>query len=82
LSLRLPYADCDGLGRNALAETVAAVEHGKGRRVDEAMHRLVRHDVAALDPGDVARHADDAMAVVPGEIGADKRPRDALPFFW
>ncbi len=72
--------DRDGLRRNGLAETIAPIEHSEGWRVDQRGDRLVRHDVATLDPSDIARHANDAVAVVSGEIGADKRPGDALAF--
>ena len=60
-----------------LAKAIAAVDDGERGRVDENLDRLVRRDVAGLHPVDIARHADDAVAVVAREIGADQRARDA-----
>ena len=75
--LRFFDADVDGERRDDLAEAIAAVEHGDDRRIDQALDRLVRHGVARAHPVDIARHADHAVAVMPGEIGVDQRGGDA-----
>ena len=74
--LRLLDADVDGLRRNRLAEAKAAIDDRDYRRIDEARDRLVGNEIAGLDPGDIARHADDAVAVVASEIGVDERGGD------
>ena len=77
-ALRFLDADVDGHRRHRLAKAEAAVEDADHGRVDDTFDRLIGHEVAAADPVDVARHADDAVAVVAGEIGIDQRGRDAL----
>ena len=74
--LRFRDANVDGLRRDDLAEAVAAVEHGDDRRIDQARDRLIGHCVARAHPVDIARHAQHAVAVVPGEIGFDQRGGD------
>ena len=79
--LRFRDANVDGLGRDDLAEAVAAVEHGDDRRIDQARDRLIGHGVARAHPVDIARHAQHAVAVVPGEIGVDQRGGDGARLF-
>ena len=75
--LRLRDADVDRLRRDRLAEAVVAVDDGEGGRVDDAGQSLIGRQLALERPVDIARHADDAVAVVAGEIGADERGGNA-----
>ena len=74
-------ADVHGHRRNRLTEAEPAVEDGDHGRVDKSIDRLVGNEVAGADPIDVTRHADDAVAVVAGEIGVDERNGDPVRFF-
>ena len=78
--LRFLDADVDGQRRHRLAEAEAAVEDADHGRVDDTFDRLIGNEVACVDPVDVTRDADDAVAVVAGEIGIDQRGRDPLRF--
>jgi len=77
---RLFDADVDGHRRHRLTEAKAPVEDADDRRIDKTFDRLVGNEVACADPIDVTRRANDAVAVVAGEIGVDKRSRDAARF--
>jgi hypothetical protein len=78
--LRFLYSEVDGLRRDRLAETEAAVDDGDDRRVDETVDRLTGDDIARTHPIDIARYADHAVTVVPGHISVDKRDGDASRF--
>ena len=78
--LRFFNADVDGHRRHRLAKAEPTVEDADHGRVDDTFDRLIGHEVAAVDPVDVTRDADDAVAVVAGEIGIDQRGRDPLRF--
>ncbi len=70
-------ADADGLRRHGLAEAVLAVDHGDHRRVDDDVDGDVGQHRAVLLLGGVARHADDAVAVVARQVGAHRVAADA-----
>ena len=74
-------ADVDGHRRRRLPEAEAPVDDADDRRIDEALDRLVGNELACANPIDVTRHANDAMAVVTGEIGVNKGGGDAARFF-
>src|SRR6185295_8359762 len=73
-------ADPHGLRRHRLPVTELAVDHRKRWRIDDDLGRLVWNDGTHLLPANVDRHTNDAVAVVPGEIGGREVCRDALGF--
>ncbi len=79
--LRLLNADVDGHRRHRLTEAEAAVDDADHWRVDNTFDRLVGNEVARAHPIDITRNADDAVAVVAGEIGVDQRGGDAARLF-
>ena len=70
--LRFLNADIDGHRRHRLAKAEATVDDADHGRVNNTFDRLVGNEVAGADPIDVTRHADDAVAVVAGQIGVDE----------
>ena len=58
-----------------LAQAEIAVQDGRRRRLGEDAHRRPRVRLALPDRADVLRHADDAVRVVPPEVGADQELR-------
>ncbi len=73
-------AEVDGDRRHRLAEAEPAVEDADHRRVHDPLDRLIGNDLAYAHGVDVARHADDPMAVMAGEIGVDQRAGHAVRF--
>ncbi len=71
-------ADLDSLRRHRLAEAVLAVDDGDHRCVDQDVDRDIGHHRAVLLLRGIARHAHDAVAVVPREIGAHQVAADAV----
>ena len=63
--------------RHRVAEAEIAVDDGEGGRVDDAGQNLVGRQLAFERPVDIQRNADDAVAVVASQIGADERGGDA-----
>ena len=75
---RLADAELGGEGAGGLAEAVMGVDEGEGRAVAHHLRRAVGLDLALLQPGDVARHPDHPVAVVPGQVGGDEVAADPL----
>ena len=74
-------ADPDRLRPDGLSVAEFAVDHRQRRRIDHQLDGLVGNDRAHLLPPDIDRHADHAVAVMPGEIGCGEIGRDAPGFF-
>ena len=50
------------------------IDDGGGRRVLDDLELSAGYDVSPLDPVDVRGYLDDAVRVVPGEVGPDGVP--------
>ena len=72
-------SELDRLRRDRLAESIAAVDHGQRRRVDEDRDLLVRDHAPFGFHLHIARDTDHAVAVVAGEVGRDQIFGDAAP---
>ena len=70
-------ADHDRLRSDRLAEAELPVDDGDDGRVRDDLDALVAHRLGFLEPAQIDGHADHAMAVVPGKIGADEIGGDA-----
>ena len=56
---------------------MVTVQHRDRARVHHRLHAAPGVDGAGVEPVDIARHTDDAVAVVPGEVGLDQVAGDA-----
>jgi hypothetical protein len=65
-------ADAHRLGRYGLAEAVSAVDHGEHRGIGHDLHGSIGEDGAVAFHLNIARHPDDAVAVMAGQVGADQ----------
>src|SRR5690606_2116095 len=63
-----------------LAAPPVAVDHHRGVGLAHDLERRTGHDVTLADAVDVGRDLDDAVAVVPGEVGRDRVACDGARF--
>src|ERR1700722_427277 len=78
--LALLDADPDRLRSDGLSVAEFALDHRQRRGVDHQLDGLVGNDRAHLLPPDIDRHANYAVAVMPGEIGCGEIGRDPPGF--
>ena len=76
LLLRLVDRVAHGAVGDDVAKTPVAVDDCAGSGFLDDVPRRARHDVANLDPVDIGRDQDDAVRIVPDQIGADVIARD------